>query len=102
MGAASGESVDAGTYYLGRPWAPFSRVVFQNTALGGVVNAAGWTTWNGDASVGNVFFGEYGNTGAAAAGSRVSWARRLRAPVDPAAQTWCDAAYPAGTAPPTA
>lgn len=106
MRAAAGESVGAGTYYLGRPWRTFSRVVFQGTALSGVVHGAGWATWNGDANVGNVFYGEYGNTGAGAAGNRVAWARRLNAPVAPAAvlgadyavQPWYDAAYASSAA----
>lgn len=102
MRAAAGEAVGAGTYYLGRPWRAFSRVVFQGTALSSVVNGAGWATWNGDTNVGNVFYAEYGNTGPGAAGTRVPWARRLGAPVAPAAvlgpdhatQPWYDAAYP--------
>ncbi|KAF1962673.1 carbohydrate esterase family 8 protein [Byssothecium circinans] len=41
--AASGASV-AGKVYLGRPWRVLARVIYQNSALTKVVNAAGWTT----------------------------------------------------------
>lgn len=45
IAAASGESVAAGTYYLGRPWGNYARVVFQNTVMSSVINAAGWSEW---------------------------------------------------------
>ncbi|KAI1336463.1 carbohydrate esterase family 8 protein [Xylariaceae sp. FL0016] len=103
VAAASGESVSAGSYYLGRPWRPYARVVFQNTALSGVVSGAGWSTWNGDGDTGNVYYAEYGNTGAGASGSRVAFSKRLAAPVSMqtvlgsgyASAAWYDAAYPA-------
>ncbi|POM79513.1 Pleiotropic drug resistance protein [Phytophthora palmivora] len=37
-----------GSTYLGRPWRPYARVVWQNSELGDVVNSQGWSTWNGD------------------------------------------------------
>jgi pectin methylesterase-like acyl-CoA thioesterase len=36
-------SIPAGTNYLGRPWYPFARVVFQNTYLSDVIKPAGWS-----------------------------------------------------------
>jgi pectinesterase len=37
-----------GKVYLGRPWRQYSRVIYQNSVLTGVVAAAGWTTlWGG-------------------------------------------------------
>ena len=41
--AASGTSID-GSVYLGRPWRVLARVIFQNSKLGSLVNAKGWTT----------------------------------------------------------
>ncbi|KAF2760768.1 carbohydrate esterase family 8 protein [Pseudovirgaria hyperparasitica] len=80
--AASGNTVTAGAYYLGRPWGNYARVVFQNTALSAVINSAGWKIWNtGDERTDHVTFAEYGNTGAGASGTRASFSSKLSAPV---------------------
>ncbi|KAI9713883.1 MAG: hypothetical protein M1820_000613 [Bogoriella megaspora] len=76
-------SVPAGSHYLGRPWGAYARVAVQHTSLSNVINAAGWHVWNtGDERTDNVSFGEYGNTGAGASGTRASFATKLSAPVD--------------------
>ncbi|KAJ4419055.1 hypothetical protein N0V82_005178 [Gnomoniopsis sp. IMI 355080] len=102
IAAASSESVPAGSYYLGRPWGNYARVVFQNTVMSSVVNGAGWSEWNGSSDVQNVYFREYGNTGDGASGTRVAWAGKLGAAVsissilgsDYASQGYYDASYP--------
>jgi pectinesterase len=82
VAAASGNSVSNGAYYLGRPWANYARVVFQKSSLSAVVNSAGWRIWNtGDERTDHVFFGEYGNTGTGASGTRASFATKLTAAV---------------------
>ncbi len=99
VAAAPGQAVAPGTYYLGRPWSRYARVVFQHSALGAVVNAAGWRVWNtrhrqgqggggsgggdsdDDARTGNVLFGEFANSGPGAQGRRASFATSLAAPV---------------------
>ncbi|KAF3932919.1 Pectinesterase [Dactylellina cionopaga] len=65
--------------YLGRPWREYARTVFQNTAMSSVVRPAGWSTWN--SPLDNVYYAEYGNTGAGSTGPRVSWAKKLTAPL---------------------
>ncbi|KAI6778678.1 uncharacterized protein J7T54_007619 [Emericellopsis cladophorae] len=102
ISAAEGDNVPDGAYYLGRPWRPYSRVVFQNTDMSEVINADGWHDWNG-ASPDNVEYAEYGNTGPGAAGPRVSWADQLDAPVTIGevlgaykCAGWFDASYYAG------
>uniref|UniRef100_A0AAV1TAJ9 Pectinesterase n=1 Tax=Peronospora matthiolae TaxID=2874970 RepID=A0AAV1TAJ9_9STRA len=71
-----------GKTFLGRPWRLFSRVVFQNSWLGQVVNATGWAKWQ-ENSTDNVYFGEFNNSGpGAATGARVSFSRQLTAAVD--------------------
>ncbi|KAL7266771.1 hypothetical protein RUND412_010665, partial [Rhizina undulata] len=71
VAAASGSSVSGGASYLGRPWRNYSRVVFQNTALSEVVNSAGWSVWSSStANTDNVYYMEYGNTGAGASETR--------------------------------
>ncbi|KAG6612749.1 pectinesterase [Phytophthora cinnamomi] len=56
-----------GSAYLGRPWKPYSRVVWQNSGLSNVINPQGWQKWNGDNNVANVYFKEFNNRGAGAA-----------------------------------
>ncbi|KAH8678317.1 pectinesterase [Xylariales sp. PMI_506] len=102
IAAASGESVTSRSYYLGRPWRDYARVVFQNTAMSAVVNTAGWSEWNGSDDVANVYYAEYGNTGDGAEGPRVSWSYQLSSAVTMstvlgstyASQPWYDATYP--------
>ncbi|KAH7354433.1 pectin lyase fold/virulence factor [Plectosphaerella cucumerina] len=95
--AKPGVSLAAGATVLGRPWRPYARVVFQNTNLSNVVNGVGWSAW-GDQPTANVYYGEYGNTGAGASGTRVSWARKLSSAVSintilPNYTSWVDMAY---------
>lgn len=69
-------------YYLGRPWAQYARVVFQRSSLSSVINPGGWRIWNtGDERTGNVLFGEFGNTGAGAVGTRADFATELASAV---------------------
>ncbi|KAJ5919087.1 hypothetical protein N7466_010030 [Penicillium verhagenii] len=58
--AASGVDLD-GEVYLGRPWRVLARVIYQNSALGDLINAAGWTTMAADATP---LYYEFDNTGA--------------------------------------
>ncbi|KAJ8515300.1 hypothetical protein ON010_g18580 [Phytophthora cinnamomi] len=68
------------TAYLGRPWRPYARVVFQNSQLGNVINPKGWEKWGNSTS--NVFLREYNNGGrGAATGERVNFSGSLPAPV---------------------
>ncbi|KAG7382348.1 hypothetical protein PHYPSEUDO_005026 [Phytophthora pseudosyringae] len=52
-----------GTIYLGRPWRPYSRVVFQNSELSDVVNPEGWKRWNNDSNTDNIYYQEFNNSG---------------------------------------
>lgn len=64
--------------YLGRPWRPYSRVVFQKSWLGDVVKAEEWARWDDVQSVEKVEFGEFENWGDGSEGERVAWSRELR------------------------
>jgi pectinesterase len=65
VAGVSGQNVPAGAYYLGRPWRPYSRVVFQNTKMSAVINKAGWRDWStSGAPPSTVFYGEFANSGA--------------------------------------
>jgi pectinesterase len=71
-----------GTAYLGRPWYPYARVVFQNSDLGDVINPQGWQQWNKDNNTANVYFKEFNNSGPGAAiDQRVAFSGQLEAPV---------------------
>ncbi|KAL3665672.1 hypothetical protein V7S43_009105 [Phytophthora oleae] len=72
-----------GTTYLGRPWRPYARVVWQNSELGDVVNPQGWKRWNNDNNTENLFFKEFNNSGPGAAiDQRVSFSGQLNASVE--------------------
>jgi polygalacturonase len=63
-------TADAGAVevYLGRPWRPYSTVVFLNTELPGAVAKGGWSEWrpNETHSLETAFYAEYRSIGAGA------------------------------------
>lgn len=80
--AASGEDISEGTYYLGRPWTEYARVVFQNTVLSDAINSAGWIEWSSsEPNIEDVLFGEFKNSGDGAEGTRASFATTLSAAI---------------------
>ncbi|KAB8228440.1 pectin lyase fold/virulence factor [Aspergillus alliaceus] len=100
IAAASGNDVPSGTYYLGRPWSQYARVLFQKTSMSDVINSAGWSEWSTTkANTDNVTFAEYGNTGAGAKGKRASFSEKLNEPVSISTilgsdwQRWADTSY---------
>ncbi|KAF3937511.1 Pectinesterase [Dactylella cylindrospora] len=91
----------AASTYLGRPWRQFSRVVFQRTYLGDVVNPAGWARWDAVQPVENLYYREYDNSGPGAIGPRANFSALLEKPVKVAdilgkhfeQEYWVDPAY---------
>lgn len=82
IAAYTGNTVTAGAYYLGRPWTEYARVVFQDTSMTDVINAAGWHVWStSEPNTADVVFEEYGNTGAGASGTRASFAKKISSPI---------------------
>ncbi|ORY64485.1 pectinesterase [Pseudomassariella vexata] len=67
--------------YLGRPWRPYSRVVFQESHLEDVVSPEGWVRWDDTQSLDNVYYREFGNMGPGAAGPRANFTASLDEPV---------------------
>ncbi|KAH7845406.1 hypothetical protein Vadar_001631 [Vaccinium darrowii] len=60
--------------YLGRPWKQYSRTVFMNTFMTGLVQPRGWLEWNGDFALSTLWYGEYRNYGPGASlTGRVKW-----------------------------
>ncbi|KAE9967959.1 hypothetical protein EG328_007843 [Venturia inaequalis] len=72
-----------GTFYLGRPWREYSRVMFQSCDLSSVINPAGWSIWGkSEPKTDHVTYLEYKNTGeGAATGKRVAFGKQATAPV---------------------
>jgi pectinesterase len=63
---------------LGRPWRPYSRVIYINTELPVDLNPAGWNNWNNPANEKTAYYGEFGSTGPGAnLTSRVPWSHQL-------------------------
>jgi pectinesterase len=68
-----------GTTGLGRPWRPYSRVVYINTELSADVSPAGWNNWNNVANEKTAWYAEVNSTGPGANRSaRVPWAHQLK------------------------
>ncbi|WCJ26909.1 Plant invertase/pectin methylesterase inhibitor superfamily [Euphorbia peplus] len=60
--------------YLGRPWKQYSRTVFINTYMSGLVQPRGWLEWFGNFALGTLWYGEYKNKGPGAnLSGRVKW-----------------------------
>jgi len=98
--ASSFSPPGAGTVFLGRPWSEFARVAFQNTVLSDIINSAGWEIWStATPNTEDVTFVEFGNTGAGASGTRVSFSSKLSSAVTIASilgsnyATWVDTTY---------
>lgn len=64
--------------FLGRPWRPYSRVVYLDCWMDKHIRAEGWDNWSDAANEKTAWFGEYHSTGPGAnAGARVTWAHQL-------------------------
>lgn len=74
----TGENTGKGVY-LGRPWRPFSRVVYIRCKMGEHIRPEGWDNWdNNSENEKTAWYGELLSTGPGAAStSRVSWMHKL-------------------------
>ncbi len=54
-----------GNVYLGRPWRPYSKVIFLNTEMGSHIDPAGWREWHpGEThSLDTAYYAEFNSTG---------------------------------------
>jgi len=77
---STSSTAGTGTVFLGRPWSEYTRVMFQDTVLGAIINSAGWEEWSTSTpNTEDVTFEEYGNTGTGASGTRASFATKASA-----------------------
>jgi pectinesterase len=68
------------TISLGRPWRPYSRVVYINTELAADVIPEGWNTWGKTNGAPLAYYAEFHSTGLGAnPAARVSWSHQLTA-----------------------
>jgi pectinesterase len=68
------------TISLGRPWRPFSRVVYINTELPANLIPQGWNLWGRTGETPQAYYGEFKSTGTGAnPGARAAWSHQLTA-----------------------
>jgi pectinesterase len=68
------------TISLGRPWRPFSRVVYINTEMPADVIAQGWNLWGRTGETPQAYYAEFHSTGPGANPSaRAPWSHQLTA-----------------------
>lgn len=71
-------SAAAGSFYLGRPWRPYAKVLIMNSYIGSIVHKAGWDNWSNPANEATTWYAEYNNHGGGASTTeRVSWAKTI-------------------------
>ncbi|HET8829828.1 MAG TPA: pectinesterase family protein [Pelobium sp.] len=69
---------DGISYYLGRPWRPYAKVVFINCEMPAFIKPEGWDFWGKEANKSTAFYAEYQNSGAGyQPNSRVEWSHQL-------------------------
>lgn len=67
-------------FFLGRPWRPYSRVVYIHTELPSTLSPQGWNNWGKATNEQTAYYAEFGNSGPGANfTARVPWSHRLTA-----------------------
>ena len=75
---ATSSAAARNTTGLGRPWRPYSRVIYINTELPADLNPAGWNNWNNPANEKTAYYAESNSTGPGAnLTARVPWSHQL-------------------------
>jgi pectinesterase len=71
----------ANSTILGRPWGPYSRVVYLTCSMDASIKPAGWANWSSTSTnYLHSYYAEYNSTGAGAnPQARVSWSHQLTA-----------------------
>lgn len=69
---------EEGTFYLGRPWRPYSNVVYLNCYLDKQIKPEGWNNWGKESNEETAFYAEYKSTGPGAnPDARAAWSHQL-------------------------
>lgn len=78
--AGNAEAAHRDTISLGRPWRPYSRVVYIHTALPADVIPEGWSAWGKTPGTPLAYYAEYQDSGPGAnPAARVAWSHQLTA-----------------------
>jgi len=60
--------------YLGRPWKEYSRTVYIESFMDGLIDPKGWTEWSGDFALSTLYYAEFANWGPGSnTSNRVTW-----------------------------
>ncbi|KAK7269383.1 hypothetical protein RIF29_22109 [Crotalaria pallida] len=60
--------------YLGRPWQEYSRTIYMQSFIDGLIDPSGWTEWSGDFGLSTLYYAEYANWGSGSnTSNRVTW-----------------------------
>lgn len=71
----SGEGLEKGSVYLGRPWRDYAKTVFIACEMGEHIHSKGWKEWNSD---GQTYYAEFESFGPGGqADERVDWSVQL-------------------------
>ncbi|WP_207534582.1 pectinesterase family protein [Desertivirga arenae] len=66
------------SFFLGRPWRPYAKVVFIKCELPALIKAEGWHNWGKESNEKTAFYAEYKNKGEGfQPDKRVRWSRQL-------------------------
>ncbi|MCL6523638.1 MAG: pectin esterase [Thermoflavifilum sp.] len=66
------------SFYLGRPWRPYARVVYLYCWLGDMIKPEGWSNWQGTDNDQTAYYAEYQNSGPGyQPQQRVPWSHQL-------------------------
>ena len=69
---------DGISYYLGRPWRPYAKVVYINCEMPAFIKPEGWDFWRKEENKSTAFYAEYQNSGPGfKPKSRVKWSHQL-------------------------
>lgn len=68
----------ANSFYLGRPWRPYAKVVYLNCELPDFIHPAGWNNWEKESNEKTAYYAEYKSKGKGAdPKNRVKWSHQL-------------------------
>ena len=68
----------AQTYFLGRPWKPYAKVVYISCTLGPQIKPEGWDFWGDISKQSTAYYAEYKNSGVGfTPAQRVAWSHQL-------------------------
>jgi pectinesterase len=74
------EDLQGKSFYLGRPWRPFSRVVFLDCEMPASLSPQGWSPWTAGGTIENAYYAERGSVGpGATVRSRLAGSHQLTA-----------------------